>query len=118
MATTTVTERSKELKEAVKTNDIDAAIKNVKKLDGICTMKKCKAKTSDFAITCKHCGGRFCPTHCLPEVHGCGEAVRRDERRKYMHPEPKTSNEKHERAATRLQMKLKQMQLERKSKKK
>lgn len=108
--------KQKDLKEAVKSNDIDDVIQKVQSMDNTCSFKKCKKHTNDFAIECKFCHGRFCTSHGLPEIHGCGEAVRREEKRKFLHPEPKLSNEKHEKAQTKLTMKLKQMQLERKSK--
>lgn len=126
MATVTITktkedqnkvkDRAKEFKEATTQKDLDTVIDKVKKVDNTCAFHKCKNKTVDFAITCKYCNSRFCPTHGLPEIHGCGEAVRRDERRKFLHPDPKLSHDKHDQAATKLQIKLKQMQLGRKSK--
>ncbi|XP_050311721.1 DNA-binding protein SMUBP-2 [Anthonomus grandis grandis] len=108
--------KNQDLKEATCTKDEDTAINNVKTLDNVCTFTKCKNKTTLIGIDCKFCKGRFCTTHGLPEIHGCGEAVRREEKREYHHPEPKLSNEKHEQAQTKLNMKLRQMQQERKSK--
>lgn len=107
---------NKDIQEATTSENLDSVLKNVKKIDNTCAFVKCKNRTSDFAIQCKYCNCRFCTTHGLPEIHGCGEAVRRDEKRKYLHPEVKLSSEKHSQAATKLSMKLKQMQLERKSK--
>ncbi|XP_030746521.1 DNA-binding protein SMUBP-2 [Sitophilus oryzae] len=108
--------KEKDLKEATSSKNIDEVIDKVKIIDNVCNFVKCKAKTNLIAIDCKFCKGRFCTTHGLPEIHGCGEAVKRDERRDYMHPEPKLTKEKHDQAQTKLNMKLKQMQLERKSK--
>lgn len=126
MATTTQTKTqtnskvkdlNKDFKEATSSgSNLDSVLNNVKKIDNTCAFVKCKNRTSDFAIQCKYCNNRFCTTHGLPEIHGCGEAVRRDEKRKYLHPETKLSNEKHSQASTKLALKLKQMQLERKSK--
>jgi predicted nucleic acid binding AN1-type Zn finger protein len=122
MATVTVTENSKvknkekELQEATASKDLDVVLNKVKKLDNTCSFMKCKKRTNDFAIECKFCNGRYCPTHGLPEIHGCGEAVRKEEKRKYLHPNVKLSNEKHSQAQTKLNLKLKQMQQERKSK--
>lgn len=107
-------EKEKHLKEAVSSKTIDEVIKKVKDVDYSCSFIKCKNRTKDFAIDCKFCNGRFCPSHGLPEIHGCGEAVRREERRKMLHPQPKLSQEKHSQAQTKLTMKLRQMQLERK----
>lgn len=119
---TTVTEttqenaklKQKDLKDAVTSKNIDEVIKKVKEVDYSCSFTKCKNRTKDFAIDCKFCNGRFCTSHGLPEIHGCGEAVRREERRKMLHPQPKLTEDKHSQAQTKLTMKLKQMQLERK----
>jgi len=108
--------KKKDLQEATASKNEDEIIENVKTLDQVCTFTKCKNKTNLIGIDCKFCKGRFCTTDGLQEVHGCGEAVRRDERRDYMHPEPKLSHHKHEQAQTKLNMKLRQMQNERKSK--
>lgn len=106
----------KDLEQATSKGDLDTVLNNVKKLDNTCAFLKCKTKTNDIAIQCKYCSGRFCTTHGLPEIHGCGEAVRRDEKRKYLHPEPKLSDDAHKQASAKLNMKLKQLQQERKSK--
>lgn len=106
--------KEREIKEAVNAKDIDEVIKKVKAVDYSCSFTKCKTRTKDFAIDCKFCNGRFCTSHGLPEIHGCGEAVRREEKRKMLHPQPKLSQEKHSQAQTKLTMKLKQMQMERK----
>lgn len=106
--------KEKNLKDAVTANNIDDVIKKVKAVDYSCSFNKCKNRTKDFAIDCKFCNGRFCTSHGLPEIHGCGEAVRREERRKMLHPQPKLSTDQHSQAQTKLAMKLKQMQLERK----
>ncbi|KAI4470224.1 an1-like zinc finger [Holotrichia oblita] len=125
MATVTITEtkgekkvkdKNKQLKEATADEDLESVINKVKQVDNTCAFTKCKKKVVDFAITCKYCNSRFCPMHGLPEIHGCGEAVRRDEKRKFLHPDTKLSEDKHDQAATKLQMKLKQLQQERKSK--
>lgn len=108
--------KNEDLKEAVNSKDVDEIIQKVKAIDFTCSFTKCKNRTKDFAIDCKFCSGRFCTNHGLPEIHGCGEAVRREERRKMLHPEPKLSQDKHSQAQTKLNMKLKQMQAERKSK--
>ncbi|XP_066249547.1 DNA-binding protein SMUBP-2 [Euwallacea similis] len=113
---THVKNKQKELQEATTSKKVDEAIENVKALDNVCTYTKCKTKINLFAIDCKFCKGRFCSTHGLPEVHGCGEAIKREERREYLHPEPKLTKDKHNEVQTKLTMKLKEMQSERKSK--
>lgn len=108
--------KEQNLKEAMRGNDLDTVLDNVKQIDNACSFTKCKKKTTDFAISCKFCGGRFCTTHGLPEIHGCGEAVRRDEREKFLHPHSKLNQDKHQQASDKLAAKLKQMQVQRKSK--
>lgn len=108
--------QEKNLQEATNSKNLDAVLENVKKLDNTCFFTKCKTRINDFAIDCKYCSGRFCTTHCLPEIHGCGEAVRRDEKRKFLHPHQKLSEEKHSKASVKLNAKLKQLQFERKAK--
>lgn len=121
MATVTVTKsklknKEKQLQEATKSDDLDTVLKNIQKIDNVCGFTKCKKRTVDFSIDCKYCSRRFCTTHGLPEIHGCGEAVGKDEKSKFRHPITKLNKEEHEKASTKLNMKLKQMQFERKSK--
>ncbi|KAK9873157.1 hypothetical protein WA026_021390 [Henosepilachna vigintioctopunctata] len=121
-STSTKTKEKPKLKETElhkitsSSKDLDEILKNVKKIDNTCSFVKCKTSIANFAIDCKYCKGRFCPSHSLPEIHGCGEAVRRDEKDKFNHPYVKLNQEIHEKAQTKLTMKLKQMQLDRKSK--
>lgn len=123
MATVTITEtkvknKDQNLKEATASDNLDTVLNNVKKLDNTCSFDKCKKRIVDFAIHCKFCNNRFCTTHGLPEIHGCGDAVRKEERKKFLQ-NPATSKlpeEKHNQASTKLTQKLKQMQSERKAK--
>ncbi|CAG9858604.1 unnamed protein product [Phyllotreta striolata] len=110
--------REANLLEAVNSNsnNVDTMLEKVQEIDYTCTFEKCKSKTKNFGIECKFCKGRFCTSHGLPEIHGCGEAVRREERTKFLHQNPTVSQEKHSQAQTKLKMKLKQLQQERKSK--
>lgn len=114
--TNQVISKEKELQKATASGNLDEVLKNVKKLDITCPFTKCKKNTEAIAIVCKYCHGRFCTTHGMPEIHGCGDAVRRDEKRQYLHPITKLTKDKHEQASTKLNMKLKQKEFERKSK--
>lgn len=105
-----------DLQKITASKNLDEVLEKVKKLDNSCSFSKCKTSIANFAIDCKYCRGRFCPTHSLPEIHGCGEAVRKDEKEKFNHPYKKLNQENHEKAQTKLTMKLKQMQLQRKAK--
>lgn len=113
---TKVKNQEKLLQEAVKSDDLDTVLKNIQKVDNVCAFTKCKNRTSDFSIDCKYCSRRYCTSHGLPEIHGCGDAVRKDERSKFEHPITKLNKEEHQKATTKLNMKLKQMQFERKAK--
>ncbi|XP_045474814.1 DNA-binding protein SMUBP-2 [Harmonia axyridis] len=108
--------KESDLQKITASKNLDEVLENVKKLDNSCSYTKCKTSIANFAIDCKYCKGRFCPTHSLPEIHGCGEAVRKDEKEKFNHPYKKLDQENHQKAQTKLTMKLKQLQLERKAK--
>uniref|UniRef100_A0A1I8Q9H4 AN1-type domain-containing protein n=1 Tax=Stomoxys calcitrans TaxID=35570 RepID=A0A1I8Q9H4_STOCA len=95
----------------MKLDDVLTAVKDV---DNLCDYQRCKAKTSLIGQNCEHCAKRFCFKHALPEVHGCGEAVKRSERKQFMHPKP-AKTVKHEeeldKAKKKLHAKLKDMQV-------
>lgn len=91
----------------------------VKQLDSTCDYARCKAKTTLMFQNCALCKQRFCFKHGLPEVHGCGEAVKRQEREEFLHPTPlKTIRQEAElkKARERMEQKLKDMNLARKAK--
>lgn len=117
--TQTVTEgklknKQQHLKSALNSSNIDEVLEKVKAVDLVCSYVNCKNRTLNFSVDCKFCGGRFCTTHGLPEIHGCGEAVRRSERKNMTKSTNKVSQEKHSATQAKLSSKLKQMQLERK----
>ena len=57
-------------------DDFDALIDAVQKLDSSCCFKKCKTSVQTLFNVCMHCNGRYCMSHHIPEVHGCGDAAR------------------------------------------
>ena len=69
----------------MKLDDVLIAVKTV---DNLCKYGGCKAKTSLVGQNCEFCRKRFCFKHGLPEVHGCGEAAKKSERNKFLHPKP------------------------------
>ncbi|XP_075167118.1 uncharacterized protein LOC142239233 [Haematobia irritans] len=93
---------------------LDDVLTAVKVVDNLCDYQRCKSKTSLMGQDCFHCQKRFCFKHGLPEVHGCGEAVKRTERKEFMHPKP-AKTVKHEeeldKAKKKLHAKLKDMQV-------
>lgn len=46
------------------------------KADNTCGFAKCTASVVTLGQLCLHCGRRYCLSHHLPEVHGCGERAR------------------------------------------
>ncbi|CAD7012128.1 DNA-binding protein SMUBP-2 [Ceratitis capitata] len=95
----------------LKLDDVLTAVKDV---DNMCDYPRCKTKTKLMGQDCELCRKRFCFKHGLPEVHGCGEAVKREERVKFLHPKPaKTIREEADlaQAKKKLQSKLKDMQV-------
>lgn len=67
---------------SVDSDDFDALIATVQKLDSICCFKKCKTSVQTLCNVCNFCQGRYCMSHFIPEVHGCGDAARADARAK------------------------------------
>ncbi|XP_061397942.1 DNA-binding protein SMUBP-2 [Musca vetustissima] len=95
----------------MKLDDVLTAVKDV---DNLCDYARCKAKTSLMGQNCDHCQKRYCFKHGLPEVHGCGEAAKKTERKQFLHPKPvKTvrQEEELEKAKKKLHSKLKDMQV-------
>ena len=52
-----------------------------KKPDGICPHGPCKMSTKLVSLDCGLCGKAFCIAHATPEVHGCGDAVKKKARK-------------------------------------
>ncbi|XP_046623045.1 DNA-binding protein SMUBP-2-like isoform X1 [Neodiprion virginianus] len=96
-------------------DDLDKLIATVTANDYICAMAGCKKSTQLMHVDCEFCKSRFCFTHGMQEIHGCGEAVRNKERKEFVRRKPenckKTDKDKFAR-------KLKQLEEARKPKKK
>uniref|UniRef100_A0ABI8ASC9 Immunoglobulin mu DNA binding protein 2 n=1 Tax=Felis catus TaxID=9685 RepID=A0ABI8ASC9_FELCA len=56
--------------------DFDALVSAAVKADNTCGLAKCTASVATLGQLCLHCGRRFCLSHHLPEIHGCGERAR------------------------------------------
>ncbi|EEQ98949.1 conserved hypothetical protein, partial [Perkinsus marinus ATCC 50983] len=39
----------------------------------ICAYADCASVVSTYGLPCKYCERRFCYSHILAEVHGCGD---------------------------------------------
>lgn len=57
-------------------DDLDSLIAAVQSVDRVCSFKKCKTSTQTLSQSCEFCRRRFCLSHHIPEVHGCGEAAK------------------------------------------
>uniref|UniRef100_G1PY47 AN1-type domain-containing protein n=2 Tax=Myotis lucifugus TaxID=59463 RepID=G1PY47_MYOLU len=55
------------------TEDFDALVLAAMKADNTCGLAKCRASVVTLGQLCPHCNRRYCLSHCLPEIHGCGE---------------------------------------------
>nr|XP_035929299.1 DNA-binding protein SMUBP-2 isoform X3 [Halichoerus grypus] len=56
--------------------DFEALVAAAIKADNTCSLAKCTASVVTVGQLCLHCGRRFCLSHHLPEIHGCGERAR------------------------------------------
>lgn len=111
--TNSSSELIKNIPSNVVENKLDEVLDAVKIVDNTCDFEKCKTKTNLVGQDCNHCKKRFCFKHNLPEIHGCGEAVKKEERKNFLKPVPiKTirAEEEHNKAKGRLDSKLKDMQ--------
>ncbi|KAM9606877.1 DNA-binding protein SMUBP-2 isoform 3-T3 [Morphnus guianensis] len=56
--------------------DIDALISAAIKADNTCGFPRCKGSVTTLGQLCLHCNRRYCLSHHIPEVHGCGEKAK------------------------------------------
>ncbi|NWU71552.1 SMBP2 protein, partial [Pterocles burchelli] len=61
---------------SVAEEDIDALISAAIKADNTCGFPRCKASVTTLGQLCLHCNRRYCLSHHVPEVHGCGDKAR------------------------------------------
>ena len=64
-----------------KEEDFDALIAMATQLNTKCQFPKCKASTSCLGQNCEFCAKRYCLSHHIPEVHGCGDAAKQRARK-------------------------------------
>ncbi|NXF33472.1 SMBP2 protein, partial [Nyctibius bracteatus] len=62
--------------------DIDALISAAVKADNTCGFHRCKASVTALGQLCLHCSRRYCLSHHVPEVHGCGERAKAQARQR------------------------------------
>ncbi|XP_062041322.1 DNA-binding protein SMUBP-2 [Lepus europaeus] len=56
--------------------DFDALVSAAVKADNTCSFARCTASVAALGQLCQLCSHRYCLSHHLPEVHGCGEKAR------------------------------------------
>ncbi|XP_049677337.1 DNA-binding protein SMUBP-2 [Accipiter gentilis] len=108
--------------------DIDALISAAIKADNTCGFPRCKASVTTLGQLCLHCNRRYCLSHHIPEVHGCGEkakahARQRISREGVLYPGSSSKDKsldpaKRAHLQQRLDKKLSELTSQRKSKKK
>lgn len=115
--------KTSEMLETISANTVntklDEVLKTVRQLDNTCDFGRCRTKTSLIGQDCTLCQQRFCMKHHLFEVHGCGGAVKKEQRNEFLKPRPTLPisaalrrNEQKD-AHARLEQKLKEMSLAR-----
>ncbi|XP_075784448.1 DNA-binding protein SMUBP-2 [Pelodiscus sinensis] len=62
--------------------DIDALISAAVKVDNTCGFPRCKASVTTMGQLCLHCNKRYCLSHHIPEIHGCGEKAKAQARQR------------------------------------
>jgi ATP-dependent RNA/DNA helicase IGHMBP2 len=110
---------SKKSRKKEEPEDFDSVIAEFQEMDKRCPWSNCKIPTDLVGLTCAHCRQRFCISHGLPEIHGCGEAACKAARREFRHPQPvKPDLQKRNAMSKKLEKKLLQMAEGRKPRKK
>lgn len=56
--------------------DFEALVSAAIKADNTCGFAKCTASVTALGQFCQLCSRRYCLSHHLPEIHGCGERAR------------------------------------------
>ncbi|XP_056382691.1 DNA-binding protein SMUBP-2 [Hyla sarda] len=62
--------------ENLDADNFDALIASVVKADSTCGFAKCKSSVVTVGEFCVHCNKRYCLSHHIPEVHGCGDRAK------------------------------------------
>ncbi|NXM68862.1 SMBP2 protein, partial [Serilophus lunatus] len=62
--------------------DFDALISAAMEADRTCAFPSCKASVTTLGQLCHHCQRRYCLSHHVPEVHGCGDKAKAQARQR------------------------------------
>ena len=87
-------------------DDLDALLAEVKLADSTCSFPKCKKTVNLIGVCCQFCRRRYCLSHSLAEVHGCGE-VAKQHSVKRLHQEMARGHKDSQSAVRRTQLKSK-----------
>jgi len=99
--------------------DFDSVIAEFQEKDKRCSWTNCRIAVDLVGLTCVHCKQRFCISHGLPEMHGCGVAACKAAKHELRHPRPaKPDLLKRSAMGKKLEKKLTKMAEERKPHKK
>lgn len=79
-AATTVKPSKLATKDAMP-DDFDELIAAAIKENTTCSFAGCKTSVRTLGQNCEHCSRRFCLSHHIPEVHGCGDKAKVQARR-------------------------------------
>lgn len=74
------TKKPKKIDENFDGLNDDEILDRIKNEESRCKFEKCKKPVMTLGIDCQFCNRKFCFEHGMPEVHGCGDAVRRKAR--------------------------------------
>ncbi|XP_033917503.1 DNA-binding protein SMUBP-2 isoform X2 [Melopsittacus undulatus] len=69
-------------KPAEAEEDFDALISAAVRADNTCAFPRCKTSITSMGQLCHHCQRRFCLSHHIPEVHGCGDKAKAQARQR------------------------------------
>lgn len=61
-------------------DDLDSLLAEMKRVDSTCSYPSCKKDIKLIGVKCRYCSARFCLAHIIAEVHGCGEAAKKQAR--------------------------------------
>lgn len=65
-------------------DDLDSLLEQMRVQDKTCNFTSCKKSVNHLGITCPYCHKKYCMTHNMAEVHGCGETAKRIAKQEYL----------------------------------
>ncbi|XP_065191168.1 DNA-binding protein SMUBP-2-like [Sycon ciliatum] len=105
-------------KMVLESDNFDEMLEEVKKIDTTCSFQPCKKKLNLVSGRCSFCTRSFCFSHVQAEVHGCGDAARREARRAASAPAHKAASKQKAALQRKLQKQLDEKQAKRAHKEK